>query len=96
MNVDTLEWPMFMLANIDADFVVESPLELADAVRAGGCAVRSIGTGRVTCGHAATVWGTLRSDNAPGIRCPTRQRRTHAGVTRVPRLAQGRATAPGA
>jgi predicted DNA-binding transcriptional regulator YafY len=32
MNVDTLEWPMFMLANIDADFTVESPPELAQAV----------------------------------------------------------------
>ena len=36
MNVDTLEWPMFMLANIDADFVVESPPELADAVARAG------------------------------------------------------------
>jgi predicted DNA-binding transcriptional regulator YafY len=32
MNVDSLEWPMFMLANIDAAFTVESPPELADAV----------------------------------------------------------------
>jgi predicted DNA-binding transcriptional regulator YafY len=32
MNVDTLEWPMFMLANIHADFTVESPPELAELV----------------------------------------------------------------
>lgn len=32
MNVDLLEWPMFMLANIDAAFTVESPAELAEAV----------------------------------------------------------------
>jgi predicted DNA-binding transcriptional regulator YafY len=32
MNVDTLDWPMFMLANIDAAFTVESPPELAEAV----------------------------------------------------------------
>ena len=43
MNVDTLDWPMFMLANIDADFVVESPPELADAVaRAGPRFARSV------------------------------------------------------
>jgi predicted DNA-binding transcriptional regulator YafY len=42
MNVDTLDWPMFMLANIDADFVVESPPELAEAVaRAGARFARS-------------------------------------------------------
>jgi predicted DNA-binding transcriptional regulator YafY len=32
MKVDTLDWPMFMLATIDADFTVESPPELAEAV----------------------------------------------------------------
>ena len=32
MNVDGLEWALFMLANLDADFVVESPPELAEAV----------------------------------------------------------------
>ena len=32
MNVDTLEWPMFMLATVDADFTVESPPELVAAV----------------------------------------------------------------
>jgi predicted DNA-binding transcriptional regulator YafY len=32
MNVDSLDWPMFMLANITADFTVESPPELAEAV----------------------------------------------------------------
>jgi predicted DNA-binding transcriptional regulator YafY len=31
MNVDSLEWPMFMLATIDADFTVESPPELSAA-----------------------------------------------------------------
>jgi len=36
MNVDTLEWPMFMLANIDADFVVESPPDLVEAVARAG------------------------------------------------------------
>ena len=42
LNVDTLDWPMFMLANIDADFVVESPPELAEAVaRAGARFARS-------------------------------------------------------
>jgi len=43
MNVDTLEWPMFMLANVDADFEVESPPELAEAVaRAGARFARSV------------------------------------------------------
>jgi predicted DNA-binding transcriptional regulator YafY len=32
MNVDSLDWPMFMLANIDAGFTIESPPELAEAV----------------------------------------------------------------
>ena len=32
MNVDTLDWAMFMLGNIDADFTVESPPELAELV----------------------------------------------------------------
>ncbi|HEX5087261.1 MAG TPA: YafY family protein [Nocardioides sp.] len=31
MNVDSLEWPVFVLATIDADFSVESPPELAEA-----------------------------------------------------------------
>jgi predicted DNA-binding transcriptional regulator YafY len=31
MNVDSLEWPVYMLANIDADFTVESPPELVEA-----------------------------------------------------------------
>lgn len=34
MNVDTLDWPLFVLANLDAEFTVESPPELADAVAA--------------------------------------------------------------
>jgi predicted DNA-binding transcriptional regulator YafY len=32
MNVDSLDWAMFVLANLEAEFVVESPPELADAV----------------------------------------------------------------
>ena len=32
MNVDSLEWPLMILANADADFTVESPPELAAAV----------------------------------------------------------------
>jgi predicted DNA-binding transcriptional regulator YafY len=31
MNVDSLDWPLFVLATIDADFSVESPPELAEA-----------------------------------------------------------------
>ena len=43
MNVDSLDWPMFVLANLDADFVVESPPELADVVaRAGARFARSV------------------------------------------------------
>ena len=43
MNVDSLDWPMFILANLDADFVVESPPELADVVaRAGARFARSV------------------------------------------------------
>ena len=42
MNVDSLEWPMLMLAQLDADFVVEAPPELADAVGARRCAVRAV------------------------------------------------------
>ena len=34
MNVDTLDWPVFVLANVDAAFTVESPPELAAAVTA--------------------------------------------------------------
>jgi predicted DNA-binding transcriptional regulator YafY len=42
MSVDTLDWPMFMLANLDADFVVESPPELVETVvRAGARFARS-------------------------------------------------------
>jgi hypothetical protein len=33
MNVDALDWALFVLANVDADFTVEAPPELADAVR---------------------------------------------------------------
>jgi predicted DNA-binding transcriptional regulator YafY len=43
LNVDSLDWPMFMLANLDGDFTVESPPELADAVaRAGERFQRSV------------------------------------------------------
>jgi predicted DNA-binding transcriptional regulator YafY len=36
MNVDSLEWPMYVLATIDADFAVESPPELAEAAARAG------------------------------------------------------------
>ena len=32
MNTDSLDWPMFVLANVAAEFTVESPAELAEAV----------------------------------------------------------------
>lgn len=32
MPTDTLEWPLFALANVDAEFAVEEPAELRDAV----------------------------------------------------------------
>ena len=32
MNTDTLDWPMFVLANIDAEFRIEGPAELVDQV----------------------------------------------------------------
>jgi predicted DNA-binding transcriptional regulator YafY len=32
MNADSLDWPMFVLANVSTDFTVESPPELAEAV----------------------------------------------------------------
>jgi predicted DNA-binding transcriptional regulator YafY len=32
MSVDSLEWPMFVLANLEANFSVESPPELVEAV----------------------------------------------------------------
>ena len=36
MNVDTLDWPLFILANDDAEFTVTSPPELVEAVAAVG------------------------------------------------------------
>ena len=33
MNVDSLEWPLMVLAHLDADFDVESPAELQAMVR---------------------------------------------------------------
>ena len=30
MNVDSLEWPVMVLAQLEADFEVESPTELTD------------------------------------------------------------------
>jgi hypothetical protein len=30
MNVDSLEWPVMVLAQVEADFVVESPTELTE------------------------------------------------------------------
>jgi predicted DNA-binding transcriptional regulator YafY len=42
MGTDTLDWPMFVLATVDADFTVESPPELAEAsTRAGERFARS-------------------------------------------------------
>src|SRR3954452_8534653 len=32
MSVDSLDWPLMLLANCDADFTVESPVELVEAV----------------------------------------------------------------
>jgi len=32
MSTDTLDWPMFVIANIDADFTIEGPAELAELV----------------------------------------------------------------
>jgi predicted DNA-binding transcriptional regulator YafY len=46
MNVDTLDWPLFVLANVDADFAVESPLELVEALtRTGERFLRSVRPG---------------------------------------------------
>jgi predicted DNA-binding transcriptional regulator YafY len=36
MNVDTLDWPLMVLANLDADFEVETPAELGDLIRRTG------------------------------------------------------------
>ncbi len=33
MNVDSLEWPVMVLAGLEGGFVVESPPELIDLVR---------------------------------------------------------------
>ena len=33
MNVDSLEWPLMVLAHVDADFDIESPAELQAMVR---------------------------------------------------------------
>jgi hypothetical protein len=33
MNVDSLEWPLMVLAQLDADFDIESPAELQALVR---------------------------------------------------------------
>jgi predicted DNA-binding transcriptional regulator YafY len=38
MNTDTLDWPMMVLANIDAEFSIEEPAELVD--RTGRAAER--------------------------------------------------------
>ena len=32
MSTDTLDWPMFVIANLDADFTIEGPAELAELV----------------------------------------------------------------
>jgi hypothetical protein len=34
MNTDSLDWPMFVLANVDAEFTIEGPAELAAKVAA--------------------------------------------------------------
>jgi hypothetical protein len=36
MSVDTLDWPLMLLASSGADFTVESPPELAQAVSRAG------------------------------------------------------------
>ncbi|MGH3506148.1 MAG: WYL domain-containing protein [Nocardioidaceae bacterium] len=33
LNVDSLDWPLMLLAGLDADFTVEQPVELAELVR---------------------------------------------------------------
>jgi len=38
MSTDTLDWPMFVIANVDADFTVEGPTELVELV--GSAAAR--------------------------------------------------------
>ena len=35
MNTDTLDWPMIVLANVDAEFRIEGPAELVDQVSRG-------------------------------------------------------------
>jgi hypothetical protein len=45
MHVDSLDWPLLLLANTHADFAIESPPELADAVtRVAARFTRSTGT----------------------------------------------------
>jgi predicted DNA-binding transcriptional regulator YafY len=44
MNTDSLDWPMFVLANVPADFTVESPPELAEAVSRVAVRFRRSGT----------------------------------------------------
>ena len=34
MNADTLDWPVMILAGVDADFTVEEPAELRDLAAA--------------------------------------------------------------
>ncbi len=46
MNADTLDWPVMVLAQLDADFTVEEPAELRDlaaraATRLAGVVARS-------------------------------------------------------
>ena len=46
MSVDSLDWPLFILATTDAEFTVEAPPELADrAARTGARLARSAGVG---------------------------------------------------
>ena len=48
MSVDALSWPVMVLAQLDADFVVDSPPELVDLV--GTVGARFERAGRATAG----------------------------------------------
>lgn len=43
MNVDDLDWPVMVLAGCGADFVVESPPELAEKVAEVGARFSRVG-----------------------------------------------------
>lgn len=46
MGVDTLDWPIMMLASVQADFVVESPPELGERVAEVGAKFGRVAAGR--------------------------------------------------